>query len=260
MDASMSISKKFLRTVDKVGVSQRQNLEWLIDFAESEADTPTMREECLYFISRVTNRAMKSSSVLPVPSLQSLRSTVRQALVDRATGKEATIAIDVEVPDRERPEGRDSGHRETAQIAVILSGDRKSYEIPGRNGIAAFLFAVTDLLYELRAEIALCAYQGCTRGSFGVRRRLFLRNRRARYCCRTCANNATSDAFLAKPENRKRRLEQRKLRFIFTCPNCKTELPIAKRAVDVECPNCAKVNLSGSLNTREKQKAVKKHG
>jgi hypothetical protein len=142
----------------------------------------------------------------------------------------------------------------------VILGDRKSYEIDAKNGTAIFLLAAADLLHELREEISICAYQDCTRGSLGVRRRLFLRNRRARYCCRTCANNAASDAFLAKPENRKRRLEQRKLRFIFVCPNCKTESPISKRGIDVGCPHCGKHYLSGSLNTREKQKAVQTNG
>jgi hypothetical protein len=244
----MGISKRLLRTVDKVGASQRQNLEWLIEFAQSDADTPTMRDECVYFMNSVsrTNRGR-----LAEVSLQSLRSTIRQALEDLATGKKPEIVIDLVVPEP----SKDSA----ARIIVVLDGDRLGYEIAGDNGMAAFLLAAAILLHELRAEIALCAYQDCHRGSLG-RRRLFLRNRHARYCCRTCANNAASDAFLAKPENRRRRLEQRKLRFIFTCPNCKAESPTAKMMIDVECPNCGKVYLSGSLNTREKQKAVKKHG
>jgi len=247
MDTAMGISKRLLRAVDKVGVSQRQNLEWLIDFAESDADTPTMRDECLYFINRVStiNRVSASAQF----SLQSLRSTIRQALEDRAKGKLAQLVVDIMVPKE----------NSAARITVILDGDRKGYDIAGDNGFALFLLAAADLLRELRADISICAYQDCPRGSLG-RRRLFLRNRRARYCCRTCANNATSDAFLAKPENRKRRLEQRKLRFVFTCPNCKAESPVAKMLIDVECPNCGKHNLSGSLNTRPKQKAVRTNG
>jgi hypothetical protein len=236
----MGISKKTLRAVERIGVTQRQNLEWLIEFAESEADTPSMRDECLYFISRVTGgRLIRPSTELP---LQSLRSTIRSALVDRATGiKPTEIVIDIMTAQT----------ASYARMTVILDGNRKIYELVGENGEALFKFAVTDLLRELGGDISLCAYEACARGSLG-RRRLFVRNRRARYCCRTCANNAASDAFLAKPENRERRLENRKLRFIFTCPNCKTEFPIAKMLVDVGCPNCGKHNLSGSLNTREK--------
>jgi hypothetical protein len=236
--------------VDKIGVSQRQNLKWLIDFAESDADTSTMRDECLYFISRVTGAGISPYTALP---LESLRSTIRQALVDRANGEEGVVVIDVEPGEPGNP--RDRG---AVRITVIL-GDRKSYEITKNNGKALFLFAATDLIQDLRGDISLCAYQDCPRGSLG-RRRLFLRNRRARYCCRTCANNAASDAFLAKPENRKRRLERRKLRFIFTCPNCKTESPVAKMLIDVGCPSCGKHYLSGSLNTQEKRKAVQNHG
>ena len=68
----MGISKSLLRTVDKVGASQRQNLEWLIEFAQSDADTPTMRDECVYFMNSVsrTNRGR-----LAEVSLQSLRSS-----------------------------------------------------------------------------------------------------------------------------------------------------------------------------------------
>jgi hypothetical protein len=222
----MGISKRLLRTVDNVGVSLRQNMKWLIDFAESDADTPTMREECLYFISRVsTANRINFAGV----SLQSLRSTIRQALEDSASGKSGELVIDVMVPEP----GKDNASR----ITVILQGDRLGYEIAGDNGFALFLFATANLLHQVRAEISLCAYASCHRGNLG-RRRLFLRNRHARYCRRTCANNAASDAFLDKPENRRRRLERRKLRFIFTCPNCRTESPIAKMLIDVECPDC----------------------
>ena len=240
----MALSKRLLRTVDKVGVSRRQNLEWLINFAESDADTPTTREECLYFIGRVSRTNRSNFAEI---SLQSLRSTIRQALEDLANGKRPELVIDLMVPKGSS----------AARVTVILDGDRKGYDIAGDNGRALLFLAAADLL--LGAEVSLCAYAECSLGSLG-RRRLFLRNRRARYCSRTCSNNAASDAFLAKPENRARRLEQRKLRFIFTCPNCKAESPTAKMMIDIECPNCGKVNLSGSLNTREKQKAVQKHG
>jgi hypothetical protein len=240
----MSISKRLLRTVEKIGITQRQNLEWLIEFAESEADTPTMRDECLLFISRVTCGGVSPSTELP---LQSLRSTIRRALVASAGGKIVEIVIDIVSPPKDDDLAR------AARVTVILHGEHKNYDIPGRNGSALFLFAASDLLRELRSEISLCAYENCHRGSLGLRR-LFLRNRRARYCCRTCANNAASDAFLAKPENRERRLARRKLRFIFTCPNCKTESPVEKMLIDVECPNCGKHYLSGSRNSRPKGK------
>jgi len=245
----MGISQKTLRAVEKIGVTQRQNLEWLIEFAESEENTSTMLDECLFFIRRVTGAGGGSVKPVSETSVQSLRSHVRNALVDRANGKAVEIVIDVLNPPRSQ----------RSQIVVILYGDRKNYQIAGPNGEALFLFAVADLLRELGGEISVCAYEECSRGYLG-RRRLFVRNRRARYCCRTCANNAASDAFLAKPENRERRLKQRKLRFIFTCPNCKAESPIAKMLIDVECPNCGKVFLSGSLNTREKKKVVQTHG
>ncbi len=206
----------------------------MIDFAESEGDTPAIRDECRFFINRVSKIPVSISAEFSLPSL---RSTIRQALVNRASGKTAELVIDLP--------------REMPRITVILDGDRKGYEITGSTR-ALFLLTAADLLRELRTEISLCGYKDCPRGSLG-RPRLFLRNRRARYCCRTCANNAASDAFLAKPGNRERRLERRKLRFIFTCPSCKTESPIAKMLIDVECPKCKKHFLSGSLNTRPKE-------
>jgi hypothetical protein len=204
-------SAQILKASEQVGLTPKQNLEFLVDFAQRnfrsldkdqnfEIVSAELWDQWCVLVWRMMGTTFLPADVyLTAKEIRDVQAVIFFALTYRAKGEKGGIRFD-------QP--------------IIVTGSMGKLIVepqsPADDHTTSFLFACSKLLFEQSEslQIAFCAYSKCPRGrdhgNLGETRRLFVQNRHSKYCSRACGNNAASDRYLANPNNKKNRLENRK--------------------------------------------------
>jgi hypothetical protein len=199
-----------LKASEHVGFTPKQNLEWLVDFAERDFQrldedpnfvtiTEDLWDQWCVLVWRMMGMTFLQTDVrLTANEVRGVQAVIRYALIDRTKDQEGVIGFD---------------------HPIIVTGSMGKLIIEPKSPTdhtTSFLFACSTVLFTQSESlrIAFCVYSKCPRGRdhgrLGEAPRLFVRNRHSKFCSRACGNNAASDRFLAYPNNKKNRLENRK--------------------------------------------------
>jgi len=207
-------SERILTASKLVGLAPKQNLEWLVDFAQRDfrslEEDPNFEkiaadlwDQWCVLVWAMSVTILQADVRLTAKEIRDAQSAIRSVLMGFAKGEVLGTFSFVRVATVVG-----LGKRPAIESTVATEGQAPDHT-------SSFLGAC-GLLFEKcgSLQLALCAYSKCPRGRdlgrLGRVRRLFVQNRHSKYCCRACGNNAASDRYLDNPKNKKRRLENRK--------------------------------------------------